>query len=403
MTDTLDNYRAEARAWLADHGDEFGSDARRGLDVGQDLALARRWQALKADCGYAGIALPKAYGGGGGSSLEAAIFAEEELRFGFPTSYFSVSLGQPVPIMLKYAPEEVRQRIGPPAIRGATIWCQLFSEPSGGSDLAGLRLRAARDGDDWILTGQKLWTSWAQYSDYGLIVARHDSSLPKHKGLTCFWLDMKSPGVTVRPVRLAEGGEHVNEVFFDEVRVPDSQRLGEVGGGFGVALHTLTIERYNAADESGFGPALKMFIDLAKGSTLRGRPALEDGRTRREIATAFRQQRALVAVRTRTYMALAQGVEPGPEGAIHKLVAVRCRQRLSAAAMDLMGPAGVTLDPVTTARDDWPRSWLAVPTARIAGGADEILLNTIAERVLGLPQDHRPDKGVPFDKIAVGR
>jgi alkylation response protein AidB-like acyl-CoA dehydrogenase len=369
----------------------------------QDLALGRRWQRIKSDHGYAGITWPKQYGGGGASELEAAIYAQEEAACGFPTVYFGISLGQPVPILLKYAPEETRQRYALPALRGEEIWCQLFSEPAAGSDLAGIRLRAKREGDDWVLNGQKLWTSWAQYADFGVILTRTDPTVPKHKGLTYFWLDMKTPGVTVRPVRLAAGGSDVNEVFFDDVRISDSQRLGGVGEGFAVAMDTLFIERYAAADEAGFGPVLSMFIALAKEATINGRPAIEDGRTRRDIANAFRQQRALAAIRTRTFMALAEGTEPGPEGSIHKLVSMRARQRLSASAMNLMGPAAPTLNPFAKPQDDWTWSWLTAPTGRIAGGADEMLLNTIAEKLLGLPQDYRPDKGVPFDQIKPSR
>lgn len=399
----LDAYRIQVRAWLAGHTAEYGVEARRGLSEANDLALARRWQRIKYDAGYVGISWPQAYGGAGLSELHQAVFGEEEAKFNFGTSYFGISLGQPIPILLKYAPEDIRQRFAGPALKGEEIWCQLFSEPAAGSDLAGVRLKAVRDGDNWVLTGQKLWTSWAQYADFGVIVARSDPTVAKHKGLTYFWLDMKSPGISVRPVRLANGEHDVNEVFFDEVRVPDSQRLGPVGGGFGVAIDTLMIERYAAADEAGFGPTLDAFVARAKATTINGEPAIRDGRTQREIANAFRQQRALVAIRTKTFLALQQGAEPGAEGSIHKLVSMRLRQRMSAAAMDLEGAAGVELDPRAFPKDDWAHSWLTVPTLRIAGGADEMLLNTIAERLLGLPQDYRPDKAVPFDQIQPSR
>ena len=403
MSDALDTYRAAARAWLGSQASVFGAEARRGLSVDEDLALGRQWQALKAAQGYVGIAWSKENGGAGLGDLEAAVFAQEEATFGFPSKYFGISLGQPVPILLKYAPQAIRQRYAGPALRGEEIWCQLFSEPAAGSDMAGIRLKATRDGDDWVLSGQKLWTSWAQFADFGVILTRTDPAVPKHKGLTYFWFDMRSPGVTVRPVRLANGEEDVNEVFFDEVRVPDSQRLGPVGGGFGVAIETLMIERYAAADEAGFGPVLSLFVDLARTATVNGRPAIQDGRVRRELANAFRQQRALAAIRTKTFMALSEGAEPGPEGSIHKLVSMRARQQLSAIAMDLMGAEGVVLDPHLSPQEDWAQSWMTVPTGRIAGGADEMLLNTIAERLLGLPQDYRPDKVVPFDQITPSR
>jgi alkylation response protein AidB-like acyl-CoA dehydrogenase len=399
MTDSLEVYRARARAWLAQHSGEFGAKARRGLGEAGDLALGRRWQRTKFEAGYTGIAWKKEYGGGGLSELEAVIFAEEEALFGFPTQYFGVSLGQPVPILNKYAPEHLRKRFSVAALKGDEIWCQLFSEPAAGSDLAGIRLRAERQGEYWVLNGQKLWTSGAHYSDYGIILTRTDSHAPKHRGLTCFWLSMKSPGIVVRPVRLASGSHDVNEVFFDGVHVPDAQRLGGVGEGFIVAMNTLFIERYTAADEAGFGTPLTMFIERASQVMLNGRPAIEDGRTRRDIADAFRLQKALAAIRRRTFLSAMKGIAPGAEGAIYKLASVRARQRLSAAAMNLLGAAGVTIDTNSHPREDWACSWLTAPTLRIAGGADEMLLNTIAEKILGLPQDYRPDKSVPFDEI----
>lgn len=403
MTDSLEIYRLQARTWLAQHAGEFGAEARRGLSEAEDLALGRRWQRTKFEAGYAGIAWKKEYGGGGRSDLEAVVFAEEESPFGFPTQYFGVSLGQPVPIMNKYAPENLRERFSVAALKGDEIWCQLFSEPAAGSDLAGIRLRAERQGAEWVLNGQKLWTSGAHYSDFGIILARSDPHAFKHKGLTCFWLSMKTPGIVVRPVRLATGGHDVNEVFFDDVRVPDEQRLGGVGEGFIVAMNTLFIERYTAADEAGFGPRLSMFIERARQTTINGRLAIEDGRTRRDIADAFRLQKALAAIRRRTFLSAMKGLAPGPEGAIYKLASVRARQRLSVAAMNLLGSAGTMVDPDAYVREDWALSWLTAPTLRIAGGADEMLLNTIAEKILGLPQDYRPDKAVPFDEIKPSR
>jgi alkylation response protein AidB-like acyl-CoA dehydrogenase len=285
------------------------------------------------------------------------------------------------------------------ALKGDEIWCQLFSEPSGGSDLAGVRTKAEPDGNGWKLNGQKLWTTYAQYSDYGVIIARNDPLVPKHKGLTFFWVDMRAPGVTVRPITLAAGDNHVNEVFFDDVKLTDGQRLSPVGGGFGTAMATLMIERYSASDPSGFGPSLDLFVALARDSEVRGRPAIEDGRIRSAIARTYAMRSGLEAITTRAMKMMAAGMEPGPEGSLNKLVSVRSRQKLSELAIDLMGNLGLAWDIHASGKDDWVASWLAAPTGRIAGGADEMLLNTIAEKILGLPQDHRPDKGVPFNQI----
>jgi len=399
MTD-LEVYRQKARTWLASVAAEFGREARRGGSVESDLALGRRYQRAKFDAGYAGINWPSEVGGQGLSHLEKVAFDTEEMALGMPTTYFGISLGMPVPILIRYGADRewVKARVTA-ALKGEEIWCQLFSEPAGGSDLAGLRTRAEADGNGWRLTGQKLWTSWAQYSDYGVIVARTDPTVPKHKGLTYFWVDMKAPGVSVRPIKLAGGDRHVNEVFFDDVKLDDDQRMSPVGGGFAVAMATLMIERYVATDSAGFGPHLDLLVELARDVALNGRPAIADGRIRSAIARNHAMRAGLQAITTRAMLMMQAGKEPGPEGSLNKLVSVRSRQRLSELALDLQGGLGLRFDAHAFVNEDWAASWINAPTGRIAGGADEMLLNTIAEKILGLPQDHRPDKGVPFNEI----
>jgi alkylation response protein AidB-like acyl-CoA dehydrogenase len=396
----LETYRTTARAWLSSVAGEFGKDARRGLSVEGDLALGRRYQAAKFAAGYAGINWPPEYGGQGLTHIEKVAFESEEMQFGMPNVYFGISLGMPIPIMMRFGPDQdfVKEKVLK-ALKGEEIWCQLFSEPSGGSDLAGLRLKAEQDGNGWKLNGQKLWTSWAQYCDYGVIVARTDPAVQKHKGLTYFWVDMKAPGVTVRPIKLAGGDSHVNEVFFDDVKIDDGHRMSPVGGGFGVAMATLMIERYVATDSNGFGPHLDLFIDLAKEVEINGKPAIEDGRIRQQIARNYAMRSALDAITARAMLMMQAGMEPGPEGSLNKLVAVRSRQKLSELAIDLQGNPGMAFNEHDFVKESWQVSWINAPTGRIAGGADEMLLNTIAERILGLPQDYRPDKSVPFNQI----
>lgn len=396
----MQEFRLAARQWLEGMASEYGREARRGLDEATDLALGRRYQRAKYEAGYAGINWPVEFGGQGLSHLDKVVFETEELAFGMPTSYFGISLGMPVPVLMRFCEDKawVRERVIA-ALRGDEIWCQLFSEPAGGSDLAGLRTKAEPDGNGWKINGQKVWTSWAQYSDYGVIVVRTDPTVPKHKGLTYFWVDMKAPGVTVRPIKLASGDSHVNEVFFDDVRLDDSHRMSPVGGGFGVALATLMIERYAATGSAGFGPPLERFIELAKRSRIGGRPALKDGRIRSAVARHHAMRAGLESITTRAMLLMEQGMEPGPEGSLNKLISVRSRQRLSELAIDLQGNQGSHFDPEASATEDWTASWITAPTGRIAGGSDEVLLNTIAEKVLGLPQDYRPDKGVPFNQI----
>ena len=400
MTD-LTAYREAARVWVEGKAAEFGREARRGLSFAEDVALGRRYLAAKYDAGYAGIAWPKEHGGQGLTPIEKLTFDREEILHGFPTEFFSISLGMPVPIMLRYLPDGWKQERAIAALRGEEIWCQLFSEPAAGSDLAALRTRAVQDPEtgDWVISGQKLWTSWAHLSDYGVIVARTDPTVAKHRGLTYFWVNMKVPGVTVRQITLAAGDAHVNEVFFDEVRIPDSQRLGAIGGGFGVAMETLIIERYSATDPAANGPSIAQAVADATRFTRNGKPLIEDGRVRERIARNFATQAALASIHKRALLSLVAGVQPGSEGAIHKLVSVRSRQRLSEFMIDIQGVSGVRWDDNATRKEDWAISWLSSPTGRIAGGADEMLLNTIAEKILGLPQDHRPDKGVPFNQI----
>lgn len=396
----LEAWRLRAREWLRSVAGEFAQPARRHLTPQEDLAVARRYLAARHAAGFAGINWPVEFGGQGLTPLHKVIFEEEEMPLGMPYGYFGVSLGMPVPIIMRHCPdtEWVKARVLA-AMKGEEIWCQLFSEPSGGSDLAGLRTRATPDGDGWLLNGQKLWTTWAQHSDYGVIVARTDPTVPKHKGLTYFWVDMKAPGVTVRPVTLAEGGQHVNEVFFDDVRLEDSQRLSPVGKGFAVAMETLMIERYSAADVNGFGPPIERFIEVARECRINGRPALADARVRQAIARNHALRAGLESITRRAMLMMERGMEPGPEGALNKLVAVRSRQRLSETAIDLQGALGLEWVRGAWVKEDWVDSWLTAPTGRLAGGADEMLLNTIAEKILGLPQDHRPDKGIPFNQI----
>ncbi|MCF8709425.1 acyl-CoA dehydrogenase [Rhizorhapis sp. SPR117] len=398
----VESFRMTARTWLEFQVAEFGREAQRGKSEQEILAMGRRYMTAKHEAGYGGIDWPVEFGGQGLGHLKKLAFDEEEMKYGFPTAFFGISLGQPLPILIRYRSDEWAREKARKALRGEEIWCQLFSEPSGGSDLAGLRTRAVQDEEtgDWIINGQKLWTSWAQYSEYGIIVVRTDPNVVKHKGLTYFWLDMRTPGITVKPVKLAVGDCHVNEVFFDDVRIPDSQRMGAIGGGFGVAMETLMIERYQATDPTGFGPPLELLLEQAQNGTLNGKALIEDRRVRERLARACTVQSALTAIHKRALQALSAGLEPGPEGAVHKLVSVRARQKLSEFAVDLQGPAGqLHPDIHVSAKETWQQSWLASPIGRIAGGADEMLLNTIAERILGLPQDHRPDKGVPFNQI----
>jgi acyl-CoA dehydrogenase len=290
-----------------------------------------------------------------------------------------------------------------PALLGDEIWCQLFSEPAGGSDVAGLRTRAEKQGDDWIINGQKIWTTGAQFSDYGILLTRTDPNAPKHKGLTMFYLSMKSPGVEVRPIKQASGGSGFNEVFFTDVKIPDSQRLGEVGQGWGVALTTLMHERLAVGGGQGGMLDVKELVALARTLELEDGPAIKNAAVRERIADWYVRSAGLKYTTYRTMTALSKGQQPGPEASIAKVVVAPKLQDLSAFAMELEGEAGALKGDDAPMHGAFQMGWMSAPGLRIAGGTDEILRNIIAERVLGLPPDVRVDKDLPFNKLPAGR
>jgi alkylation response protein AidB-like acyl-CoA dehydrogenase len=393
-------YRLKARDWLAANapvGPTLDAEDPRGM------AAARAWQRKKAEAGFACITWPTAWGGAGGAPWQAVIFNQEEAKLSTPGNPFAIGLGMCVPTVLTCGNEADKARFARPAVLGDEIWCQLFSEPSGGSDAAAARTRAARTGDDWVINGQKVWTSGAHYSDYGLLLARTDPDVPKHKGMTMFWIDMRAPGVEVRPIHQMSGASNFNEVYFTDLRIKDAQRVGEVGDGWKVAIITLMNERLSVgggAGGSGHARILKLAAEMA---TLAG-PASKDAALRERIADWFVQAEGLKYTTFRTQTALSRGQTPGPENSIAKLVSATLMQDMANAAMDLEDQFGILSDPAHAPLGAaYQQMLLSAPGLRIAGGTDEILRNIIAERVLGMPQDVRLDKDVAFKDIPSGR
>src|ERR1700746_2324876 len=399
------DFRAEARAWIAAHAPkQYENDLRksslgRTRLAGADLLdVAKAWQKQKADAGWACLHWPKDYGGRGASPIERVIWQQEEGAFGKLSGLFIIGHGMGGPTMMAFAPEEQKRKYLPPLASGEKVWCQLFPEPPGGSDVAGLRTRAEREGDHWIINGQKIWTSGAHYSDYGILITRTDPTVPKHKGLTMFFVDMKSPGIEVRPIKQANGMQEFNEVFFTDLRVADSQRLGAVGDGWNVSLTTLMNERMTIGARLATGFA-EMFDFCCNQITENGL-AIDDRATRAKLANWAVKNSGLKYTSMRAISALSKGERPGPENSIGKLVAGSMLQDIAAFAMDLQGASGVLNDPeIAEAAGHFQAMLMSSPSARIAGGTDEILRNIIAERVLGLPGDIRVDKDVPFNKI----
>jgi len=398
-------YRRKARAFLEQHAGLEPPDSGRGYRDGNDdpkaLERARAWQRIKADAGYAGITWPKEYGGQGGTALQQIIYEQEESQFDIPRgNFFYIGLGWAMPTLFQWSTKDEILKHASKVLCGDEVWCQLFSEPAGGSDLAALRTKAERDGDDWVINGQKIWTSGGQYSDFGILVARNDTSQVKHKGLTCFILDMKSPGVEVRPIKQMSGDSHFNEVFFDNVRVPDSRRLGEVGEGWKVAMTTLMNERYNLVEL--VPPDFEQIFHLVQNTDLDSGPAIEDTVIRAKLADLYCRAQGMKYTNFRTMSALSQGKTPGPEVSIGKLVNSGRLQEAADLGSDLHAQSSLLMDENAPMKALFQRAYLYSPGWRLGGGTDEILRNTIAERVLGLPPDIRADKGIPFKDIPTG-
>lgn len=398
-------FRADARAFLAANAPPKAGTRpvlrQSGVDAAS-VGQCKAWQAKKAEAGFAGLTWPKRFGGREASPILQVIYNQEEDDFAVPRGLYEIGLGMCIPTMMTYAGPEQLDRYVRPALHGEEVWCQLFSEPAGGSDLAALRTRAERDGDDWVINGQKIWTSGAHLSDFGIIVVRTDPNVPKHEGLTFFFLDMKSPGIDIRPIHQMSGARHFNEVFFTDVRIPDSQRLGAVGQGWRVSLTTLMNERLAVGDVQR--PEVDDLLELSRKVRVDGKPAIQNAAVREKIAEWHARSQGLKFTRFRTMTALSKGETPGPENSIHKLVNASKLQDIANYGLDLMGAGGLVVDDdLVEAYGMFQSALLSSPSARIAGGSDEILRNIIAERVLGLPADIRADKGKPFNQVPTGR
>lgn len=395
-------FRNEVRAWLdanaqrRQHAEEkFGA----GLSPQEYLAAAKAWQARKVDAGYAAIAWPKAVGGCGGTPIQQVIYQQEEADFLVPQGVFTVGMGMALPTVMMWGTPAQQARYLPSGLAGDEIWCQLFSEPVAGSDTGGIRTRAQRRGDGWVIDGQKVWSSNAHCSDWGILLARSDWDKPRTKGLTMFLLDMKSPGVEVRPIHQMSGECEFNEVFLTDVRIPDSLRLGGEGEGWNVMLSTLMHERLSVG--GAFPVDLhRRLIALARQCRWDGKPAVEDARVRARIADAYLSQRGVDLIVMRGLTALSRGGMPGPEMAVTKLVAGKGIQDICSFAQEMAGAEGLL--PAEELDVQWQHirwMWLMAPGMRLGGGTDEILRNVIAERVLGLPSEVRTDKDVPFREL----
>ncbi len=392
-------FRREATAWLESQApakggpDDFSSGYLEGTISEHDhIRLSRAWQRTLFDHGWAGITWPTRFGGRGGTSMQAAIFAHEQARFGVSVGAFAVGIGMAGPTIMKHGTDAQREGFLTAMLRGDEVWCQLFSEPGAGSDLAALGTRAVRDGDEWVVSGQKVWTSSAGASDWAILLARTDPDVPKHKGITYFLVDMASDGFDIRPLRQMTGSSHFSEVFLDEVRIPADQVLGEVGGGWACAITTLSNERGLIAGGNRSSDTAAL-IALA---TKLGRS--DDPILRQALADCWCRQQVQRYLGLRAQTALSQGRTPGPETSIMKLFAAEYLRRLGNAALELLGPDGMLVAD-GPGGGEWQARFLHAPAIRIAGGSNEVQRNIIGERVLGLPGDVRVDRDVPFRRL----
>ncbi len=406
---SVDEFRAKARDWLAANARKrgeadvgpMGESHEMGSPEERDyVARARDFQAKLHDAGFAGITIPRGYGGQGLTRAHQAAYSQEAGPYALP-ALNGLGFGLFIPTLLAHGTEEQKTYWIPKVLRNEKIFCQLFSEPGAGSDLAGLQSKAERVDGEWIINGQKVWTSGAQIADIGGGPFRTDAELPKHQGLSFFIVDMHQPGVEVRPIVQITGESHFNEVFFTDARTPDTSRVGGVGEGWRVALTMLMNERMSLGGGGGQttrrGGGEGAIVRLARELEL-----FDDAETRDKVIDFFIQQRVLALLGQRMGEQ-NKGRQPGPEFSIMKLMGTRVGALITELAPNLIGPGGQAWESTDELGSKWTQNLLASRSGKIAGGSDEILLNIIGERVLGLPQDPRVDKDIPFKEMKVGR
>jgi alkylation response protein AidB-like acyl-CoA dehydrogenase len=398
----------EVRAWMeATVGPVTSGSYAPDLEVFRDLtdaqeeellAKIRVYRRARFDAGYGALTLPVKHAGAGLPASFAARFSQIEREYAVPSSteLISVTTGLVAPAVALFGTDAQRDRFLAPLLRTDQLACQLFSEPGAGSDLAGLACRAVQHGDSWTVHGQKIWSSGARHADLGLLLARTDPDVVKHRGITAFLLPLDTSGVTIRPIRQMSGGSSFNEVFLEAVEIPDELRIGEVGRGWDVAKATLAYER----QASGTGTRKKggSFADLL--ALARSMGATEDSVVRQRLADIYVLSTLRDATAQRVARAAAAGVSPGPAGSVGKLVASDLLVQIGEFATDLLG-----MNAVADHGDgsfEWTAHLLGAPGYRLAGGTDQIQRNIIAERVLGLPAEPRVDMGVAFSQLRRG-
>jgi alkylation response protein AidB-like acyl-CoA dehydrogenase len=394
-------FRARVRTFLDGHASRKaeGEHGAQGLDE-REVPRARAYQDALFQAGLAGLTWPLEYGGQGLSSRYQTIFNEEVAGFDVPADVFSIGFGTCIPTVLAHGTEEQKQRYVRPAARGEEIWCQLLSEPAAGSDVGSLRSTAERHGDEWVLNGQKVWTTGAHYCQYGLVLARTDPEQPKHRGLSMFILNMKSPGLTIRPLRQMNGAADFNEVFFDDVRIPADHLVAAPGDGWRVLLTSLMNERVAIGTRRSTEKISPLSLIGVHLELARRRGINDDQTVRQELADLLVRSWVLDMVGMRIQGAVAAGRVPGPEGSIAKLARSILARRSAELACRLAGPAAVAWPSGDIEAEQPSQLMLFAPSLSIAGGTSEIMRNILGERVLGLPKEPQVDRDLSFRDLA---
>lgn len=384
-------FRAEAATWLAQHAPAMRARLDAASNDQAHFDAGRAWQRELFDGGWAGISWPSEYGGRGATPAQATIFAEEQVRFAVSSGFVGSTIGMVAPTLLRYGNEAQRLRYLKPLLRADETWCQLFSEPSAGSDLANISTRADRHGDEFVVNGQKVWTSNAHLCDFAILLARTNPDVPKHRGISFLLLDLRAPGVEIRPLRQITGVAHFNEVFLTDVRVPVANAVGEVDSGWTPARGVLAHE----ASVIGGGNAAAMgydaLLDLA-----RERESQRDPIVRQRLAHVYTREQILRYMKRRVQQSVRRGSRPQIDGSVMKVLWSEARRERAELGVALLGAAGALWD-------EWPIQLLEQFSGTIGGGTNEVHRTMIGERVLGLPAEPRVDRDVAYRELVASR
>jgi len=386
LTEQEQRFRDNLRQWLQDNlPSGWGTTVFEPVDLPAKIAFLKDWSRKLHAAGYAGLSWPKEYGGAGATLMEQVIFNEEVAYVKAPTPYNGIALGMVGPTLIEVGSAAQKQRYLAKMLTCEEIWCQGYSEPGSGSDLASLQTRAVPEGDEFVINGQKVWTSYAHDAAFCFLLARTDTTVPKHQGLSCFIVDMHSPGVSIRPLKQITGESEFNEVFFDHVRVPRANLVGALNHGWMVGIGLLMHERATTSilGQANVQVMIQELIDLARHLQRHQDPVI-----RQRLARLYTESEAMKYYGYRCLTRRLRGLPPGPEGSAHRLALTRIVQRMQELAMELEGPYAQLLHGSPWAVQDgaWQGSFLRSRSATIAGGTAEIQLNIIGERVLGLPR-----------------